>query len=91
MTIRTLSGQDIDHALTNAMVATLHALRDEGILSTEIAGGWANSHVCMLVNTDDGLWYRIKTWIGMADEKGISIPVIFKVSTKKETVNESNS
>lgn len=82
MIMRTISGSDIDQALTLAMQATLQALVDEGMVDEKQAVEFADSHICMPVN-EDGIWLRVRSWIGLEKKEGVSYPVIFKVATKR--------
>jgi hypothetical protein len=83
MIVRSISGSDIDHALTTAMFATLDALVDEGLLSKEQATEFADSHICIPM-TDIPVWSRIKKWMGCdANLTEASIPTILKVVAKR--------
>ena len=83
MIINTISGQDIDHALTQAMKATLDALVAEGLIENDTALEFKDSHICLPVD-DSSIWNRIRIWVGLTSP-GSSIPVVFKVSVKRNS------
>ena len=79
MIIRTISGEDINEALTAAMQATLLALVSEDLLDNEVATKFGNSHICISV-TNDRIWQRIRKWLGLEKDKDVFRAVVFKIS-----------
>ena len=80
---RSISREDIDHALTMAMQATVAAMIDEGLIEESSGVDFADSHVCLPVN-EDNTWHRIRRWIGLEEKEGVSRAIVFKVATKRD-------
>jgi hypothetical protein len=83
MIIRSISGADIDATMTNSMQSTLNALVEEKLLTEEAATEFLNTHVCLTVNSDDSVWFRIRKFLNWPDtQKDAFRPVVFKISQK---------
>jgi hypothetical protein len=93
MISRSISDEEIDFAFTLAMQNTVSSLVDEGLLDKAKAIEYLDTHVCISV-TDAKIWWKIRKWLGMAEDPKSSRPVIFKIAHKKvvpDAENQSNS
>lgn len=82
MQIQTITGSDdINMALTMAMITTIDTLVFEGKLSTQDGEDFKNSKVCMMVDNAK-FWSKIRKTLGFPTNEDLWKAVIVSIPSK---------